>query len=83
MTPQEKAKELIDIYKKQVSMTIKDYSLVCKVLDIDMAKQCALIAIDLLIESTPSVNIYPPNFQQITPKVREYWIRVKQEIENL
>jgi hypothetical protein len=30
-------------------MTIKDYSLVCKVLDIDMAKQCALIAVDEIL----------------------------------
>jgi hypothetical protein len=83
MTPEEKAQELFDIYKKQVSMTIKDYNLICKVLDADMAKQCALIAIDLLIESTPSVNIYPPNFQQITPKVKEYWVKVQKEIEVL
>jgi hypothetical protein len=50
MTPKEKAEELVEIYKKEVSITIKDYSLVCKVLDIDMAKQCALIAVDLAIE---------------------------------
>jgi hypothetical protein len=50
MEAREKAIELVDIYKKEVSITIKDYSLVCKVLDIDMAKQCALIAVDLAIE---------------------------------
>ena len=50
MTPKEKAEELVEIYKKEVSITIKDYSLVCKVLDIDMAKQCALIAVNLAIE---------------------------------
>jgi hypothetical protein len=49
-SPKEKAIELVDIYKKEVSITIKDYSLVCKVLDIDMAKQCALIAVNLAIE---------------------------------
>ena len=52
-------------------------------INVKQSKRCLLIAIDLLIESTPSVNIYPPNFQQITPRVREYWIRIKQEIEKL
>lgn len=41
MTPQKKAKELVDVYKKQVSMTVKDYNLICKVLDVDMAKRFA------------------------------------------
>jgi hypothetical protein len=69
MDAKEKAKELVDIYKKEVSITIKDYSLVCKVLDIDMAKQCALIAVDLAIE----YNDFHIEFLQ----------EVKQEIENL
>lgn len=47
------------------------------------SKRCALIAVNLLIESTPSMNIYPPNLQTKHPRVREYWQDVKQEIEKL
>jgi hypothetical protein len=76
MTPKDKAKELVETFKKQVSMTIKDYSLVCKVLDNDMAKQCALIAVDELIREE---NIYNNgSFHQ-----SNYWKQVKQEIEKL
>jgi hypothetical protein len=46
-------------------------------------KQCALIAVDELINCTPSVDMYPPNFQTIHPRVREFWKQVKQEIEKL
>jgi hypothetical protein len=52
-------------------------------ISVKQSKRCLLISIDLLIENTPSVNIYPPNFQQITPKVKEYWVKVKQKIEVL
>jgi hypothetical protein len=52
-------------------------------INVKQSKRCSLIAIDLLIENTPSVEIYPYNFQQITPRVREYWQEVKQEIEKL
>ena len=76
MTPKEKAKDLIDIYKRQVSMTVKDYNLVCKVLDIDMAKQFSLIAVEELIIQQERYNngtFYPS----------KYWNEVKQEIESL
>ena len=74
MTAKEKAKELVN---KMYSINKYEF------ISIYASKGAALIAVDLLIKSTPSVNIYPPNCQQITPKVREYWIRVKQEIEKL
>jgi hypothetical protein len=73
MTPKEKAKELIERFK------IINYDLD----DIANHKECALIAVDLLIECTPSMNIYPPNFQSKHPRVKEYWEDVKQEIELL
>lgn len=46
-------------------------------------KECALIAVDLLIENTPSMNIYPPNLQTKHTGVKEYWQEVKQEIEKI
>jgi alpha-N-acetylglucosamine transferase len=89
MTPKEKAKELIDIYKKQVSMTIKDYSLVCKVLDIDMAKQCALIAVDEIINTefqtvTKLLDVIQKNKIRLVMSLNvDYWQEVKKEIEKL
>ena len=84
MIPKEKANELVEIYKKQVAMRIKDYSLVCKVLDNDMAKQCALIAVNEIINSTHSYQymLAADLFTRKTFK-REYWQEVKQEIEKL
>jgi hypothetical protein len=52
-------------------------------ISVKQSKRCLLISIDLLIENTPSVNIYPPNFQQITPRVKEYWEEVKKEVKKL
>lgn len=72
MTPKEKANELFEKYYQ-----------ISKNHDFDFAKECALIAIDLLIECTPSMNIYPPNFQSKHPRVKEYWQEVKNEIELL
>jgi hypothetical protein len=77
MTPKEKAEELVDIYKKQVSMTIKDYSLVCKVLDIDMAKQCALIAVEEMLDFRNKLYINEGSI------AHQYLLEVKQEIEKL
>ena len=74
MTPKEKAKDLF--YKMQLDWA-------CDSCHNDWAKQCALIAVDLLIECTPSMNIYPPNFQSKNPRVKEYWQEVKQEINKL
>ena len=68
MTPKEKAKDLI---KRFYSVGAIE------------CKQCDLIAIDLLIECTPSMYIYPPNFQSKHPRVKEYWQEVKNEIELL
>jgi hypothetical protein len=43
------------------------------------AKQCVLIAVDELIEATEIVGTYPI----YTPRAKEYWIKVKKEIEKL
>ena len=73
MTPQEKANQLVDNYDETLTYLESK----------NKAKQCALIAVDLLIECTPSMNIYPPNFQSKHPRVKEYWKEVKNEIELL
>lgn len=53
-------------------MNIKDYSLVCKVLDNDMSKQCALIVVDEIL-----------NALEITNSSRDFWYDVQNEINNL
>ena len=65
MTPREKAAELI-----------VNYQLKCKSLNYDEAKQCALIAVDEIIDS-----LQIKNYTQADQY--EYWIDVKQEIEKL
>ena len=78
MTPKEKADEL---YSKYDDLLNKDFG--NPIVFDNQLKQSALIAVDMLIDCTPSVDIYPYNFQSIHPRVKEYWIKVKHEIENL
>jgi len=68
MTPKEKAKELVDKYAKVYYDLEYDY---CD----DRDKQCALIAVDELIEEAYFTDGYYDR--------QEYWQEVKQEIELL
>jgi len=63
MTPKDKAKELVD------KMAL-DWS--CNECYNDWAKECALIAVDEII-----------NLDYFSEEGREYWEEVKQEIEKL
>jgi hypothetical protein len=70
MTPQEKAKELLDKYWIYLRAGLL-YDEEAK----EDAKQCALIAVDELIKQEKRYNngtFYPSN----------YWSEVKQEIQN-
>ena len=62
MTPKEKAEELVD--KFQFILTEKQFG-----------KQCALIAVDEIIQEMNSVMLPNP--------FKQYWNEVKQEIEKL
>ena len=68
MTPKEKAKEIIEKYKTKVS----GHSAI---------KQCALIAVDELIES----HLVLTTTHDLKPSIRckRYWQEVKEEIDNL
>jgi len=74
MTPKEKAKELVDKFtfidngEKFQLITTKD-----KI----KAKQCALIAVDEILDTIST--IYDYDFSVLNP----YWQEVKQEIEKL
>ena len=49
----------------------------------DIAKRCALIAVEEIIKRTRSVNTMPPSCQKIDENTKEYWKEVKSEIEKL
>ncbi|MFN9582140.1 MAG: hypothetical protein ACK566_05660 [Bacteroidota bacterium] len=77
MTPLEKAKELFGKYwaytwhngEKIVGLTKQ------------AAKQCALIAVDEIIQIVPTVYVTDDN--EIHSGHRQYWQKVKQEIQKL
>jgi hypothetical protein len=69
MTPKEKAEELVN-----------KYSIWCwneVVCDYEIAKQCALIAVDEILDSITKINQY--DFGTLN----YYWNEVKQELEKL
>jgi hypothetical protein len=78
MTPQEKAKDLVDKYLDLDNYNNLNLDLFCDEcgMSTDAAKQCALIAVDELIKQQEKYNngsFYPSN----------YWNEVKQEIEKI
>jgi hypothetical protein len=74
MSPKEKAKELMHYYLKEL-LSAK-YSINGFVIN-DLAKQCALIAVDEIILQN---NVW---IKQIGKGTNNYWIEVKEEIEKL
>jgi len=71
MTPKEKAEELVEAYLKTDFIVFEEYVPVSK----EMAKQCALIAVDEIINND--------GFTRHDDYLTEYWQEVEQEIENL
>ena len=81
MNPQEKAQELVDKYIN-ASFNCKDCNMPfcdikCTQLSLNEAKQCALIAVDEIIEAIDWHEFEHPN------KEFDYWQEVKEEIEKL
>jgi hypothetical protein len=70
MTPKEKAEELVDTYK--FVLWSEDTQCGEEILCTGIAKRCALIAIDEILDELPFEN-----------KNREYWYRVQFEIEQI
>jgi hypothetical protein len=72
MTPQQKAKELVNKFYRIIPLDKMT-------LDFDLAKKCALIAVDELLEATKRYDYtLGPN-----PSYNDYWLKVKYQIENL
>lgn len=74
MTPKEKAEELVN---KFIEHTMDWDILDGYVEDIDRAKQCALIAVDEILEMDL------PIFEEDCDEFYGYWQEVKHEIEKL
>jgi hypothetical protein len=72
MTPKDKALELVD---KFIEHTMEFDELDGYVEDKDNAKQCALIAVDLLMEEAYRQHDYEGFIS--------YWKEVKQELDNI
>ena len=76
MTPKEKAQELFD--KMHIEIYNRDmYN------DLFRAKQCALIAVDEIINSSPLEPAHPYDYVIAEQEAMEFWQKVKQEIEKL
>ena len=82
MTPKEKAEELVD---KFYQTTPNEYfvnepiGIKGRYKSWEQAKQCALIAVDEILNSNPNY----PEFKENEGTPIRYWEVVKQEIENL
>jgi hypothetical protein len=72
MTPKQKAEKLVNEFYRIIpldKMTI----------DFNLAKKCALIAVDELLEATKRYDYtLGPN-----PSYNDYWLKVKYQIEHL
>jgi len=72
MTPKQKADKLVNEFYRIIpldKMTI----------DFNLAKKCALISVDELLEATKRYDYtLGPN-----PSYNDYWLKVKYQIENL
>ena len=71
MTPKEKAEKLVDNYLTASFGVMEEYIPVPMVL----AKQCALIAVDEIL------NLEPPELSYMEPFSKSWWQEVKLEIE--
>jgi hypothetical protein len=79
MKPQEKAREIVNKYIDLSDYCdCLEYSCICFTMYEYKAKQCALIAVDELLNA----DWFIPTKEDFT-RWSDYWKEVKQEIENL
>ena len=83
MTPKEKAIELVEKYL-DANHTIEDWKTDINI-DFELAKQCALIAVDEILENVDYFfkELENDNLPNKFDDEIEYWNEVKQEINNL
>ena len=83
MTSKEKAKELVDMY---YSLNSESNALDwCTEIPIEVAKRCAIMCVNQIIESSPSLPILSENgtYGSDIEESANYWQEVKTEIEKL
>jgi hypothetical protein len=75
MTPKEKAEDIFDKMSNEILFNAVNV----------ISKQCALIAVDEIIEVTaPNCDRYEPYYLELKAEMtQKYWQDVKQEIEKL
>ena len=78
MTPQKKAKELIEKF-----LPFCDYEIGKIYQQKDNAKQCALIAVDEIMNFMEMDDIHNQDCHMANTHWPQYWVTVKQEIEKL
>ena len=88
MTPKEKATELIDQYRLILIQSETDAGE--EILCTTIAKQCALMAVNEIIESRKDDIAFDDTmwekaseYYKPHPMYLNYWLKVKQEIENI
>jgi hypothetical protein len=84
MTPKEKAKELVNNF---IDLTDEcdclEYSCICFTMYEYKAKQCALIAVDEILNNSIDYNAYDGVSENDIWSDNEYWQEVKKEINEL
>jgi hypothetical protein len=78
MTPKEKAEELVEKYMPHIAGADR-YNTTLGIYNKDISKQCALIAVDEILNAISS-NMYD---EEEYNKVNDFWQEVKTEIEKL
>jgi hypothetical protein len=78
---QEKAVELIDKYRTYIRAGAYTYEYLDPEDEVHLSKQCALIAVDEILESQPSY-VYWRTYYDETPSAITYWQEVKEAITN-
>jgi hypothetical protein len=76
MTAKEKADQLVAIYRNV--LINEDTDCACEILCTTIAKQNAIIAVDLVIDTNP----YSTSLFNFFPKL-DYWHRVREEIDKI
>jgi hypothetical protein len=76
MTPKEKAIELVDRFEHQYDLTTSE-TIGIKGIDYETAKQCALIAVGEILNNIDFTSMLNGTDDY------NYWLQVKQEIDEL
>lgn len=84
MEPKDKAKELVDKFRTIIRKA-DVYGVLLSEDEIYLSKQSALLAVNEIIESSPSLPILGDGgtYGEDIELSKVYWQEVKQEIENL